>query len=163
MPENNEKVERVTVEIGLGMADVDSDTFEADAIQLGNLLFQSRDWSQILPPGVTLERVQARLATPPSSEPVEPDPLEALADRMGNLNAKVAGLLALMREPEQFVDAERLAQMIAHRKCTNEEHDPDNGKVSAYCVTCGLLWPCLYAGPTPTAPQTPEGPNDQSE
>lgn len=44
---------------------------------------------------------------------------------------------------------ERAAQLIAHRTCMNEEHDPANGKISGYCITCGLPWPCSYAGKPP--------------
>lgn len=50
------------------------------------------------------------------------------------------------------VDPERLAQIIAHRACTNEEHDPENGKLSGFCVVCGYPWPCQYAGPSPEEP-----------
>jgi hypothetical protein len=49
------------------------------------------------------------------------------------------------------VNAERLAQMIAHRACCGVEHDTANGKLHGCCVVCGVPWPCEYAGPTPTA------------
>lgn len=50
---------------------------------------------------------------------------------------------------EQAYLRERVAQLIAHRVCCNEEHDPANGKVSGFCVVCGLPWPCEYANPKP--------------
>lgn len=47
------------------------------------------------------------------------------------------------------VDAERVAQLIAHRACCGTEHDPANGKLHGYCVVCGVDWPCEYAGKPP--------------
>lgn len=41
--------------------------------------------------------------------------------------------------------SERVAQITAHRCCTNEEHDPSNGKLAGTCVVCGLPWPCEIA------------------
>ena len=32
-----------------------------------------------------------------------------------------------------------------HRACINEEHDPENGKLSGFCVRCGQPWPCQYS------------------
>ncbi len=50
-----------------------------------------------------------------------------------------------------IVDAERVAQLIAHRACCGAEHDPANGKLHGYCVVCGVPWPCTYAGMPPAA------------
>src|SRR5262249_9083704 len=44
---------------------------------------------------------------------------------------------------------ERTAQLIAHRVCCGTEHDPSNGKLHGYCVVCGVVWPCEYAGTPP--------------
>jgi hypothetical protein len=49
---------------------------------------------------------------------------------------------------------ERVAQLIAHRVCFGEEHDPANGKIHGYCVVCGVPWPCEYAGKPSVAPQS---------
>lgn len=54
---------------------------------------------------------------------------------------------------------ERLAQLQAHRACINEEHDPSQGKLSGFCVVCGVPWPCPIATPVePVAAGEP--PND---
>lgn len=37
------------------------------------------------------------------------------------------------------------ASCLAHRVCCNEEHDPTNGKLSGFCVVCGVVWPCPTA------------------
>lgn len=50
---------------------------------------------------------------------------------------------------EQAALQERIAQLSAHRACTNEEHDPLHGKLSGYCVVCGIPWPCEVAKPSP--------------
>lgn len=42
---------------------------------------------------------------------------------------------------------ERVAQLTAHRACFNEEHDPEHGRISGFCVVCGLPWPCPTALP----------------
>ena len=41
--------------------------------------------------------------------------------------------------------SERIAQLRAHRVCGNEEHDPENGKTSGFCVVCLTPWPCEIA------------------
>ena len=41
---------------------------------------------------------------------------------------------------------ERTAQLIAHRACCGSEHDPTHGKLHGYCIVCGVVWPCEYAG-----------------
>ena len=40
---------------------------------------------------------------------------------------------------------ERVAQLIAHRACGSEEHDPANGKIHGCCVVCLTPWPCTVA------------------
>ena len=53
-------------------------------------------------------------------------------------------------------DPERLAQIIAHRPCTNEEHtDGQNGKIAGFCLVCNIPWPCEYAGALPPSPALP--------
>jgi hypothetical protein len=54
-----------------------------------------------------------------------------------------------------LVDAERVAQMIAHRACCGSEHDPANGKLHGCCVVCGVPWPCDYVGPKPPTAREP--------
>jgi len=45
---------------------------------------------------------------------------------------------------------ERVAQLQAHRACGNEEHDPQNGKISGFCVVCLTTWPCEIHRQLPT-------------
>lgn len=45
--------------------------------------------------------------------------------------------------------AERVAQLTAHRVCCGTDHDPLNGKLHGYCIVCGVPWPCEYAGRPP--------------
>ena len=51
---------------------------------------------------------------------------------------------------------ERTAQLIAHRACCSEEHNPAQGKLHGYCVVCGVPWPCEYAGKPPSDQQQVE-------
>jgi hypothetical protein len=46
--------------------------------------------------------------------------------------------------------AERTAVLSAHRACIGAEHDPEHGKIHGYCVVCGVVWPCEYAGNPPS-------------
>jgi hypothetical protein len=48
------------------------------------------------------------------------------------------------------------ATCAAHRVCCNEEHDPVNGKISGYCVVCGVPWPCETAKRFIQAALTPQ-------
>jgi hypothetical protein len=48
------------------------------------------------------------------------------------------------------------ATCAAHRVCCNEEHDPGNGKISGYCVVCGVPWPCETAKRFIQAALTPQ-------
>jgi hypothetical protein len=50
-------------------------------------------------------------------------------------------------QPSPLAANERVAQLIAHRACTNEEHAPEQGKISGFCVVCGVPWPCAIALP----------------
>ena len=52
---------------------------------------------------------------------------ERLVQRMVELQ------LSLLRER---------AAPSGHRACTNEEHDPAQGKLAGFCVVCGVPWPC---------------------
>lgn len=91
------------------------------------------------------------------------DTLGLSSEQRTTLKKKVGQLLARhdrrvrAHSPEGRVDPERLAQIIAHRACTNEEHDPENGKLSGFCVVCGYPWPCQYAGPSPEEPAPSTG------
>ena len=40
---------------------------------------------------------------------------------------------------------ERVAQLIAHRACGNQEQDTQNGKLAGYCVVCQTPWSCDVA------------------
>lgn len=40
---------------------------------------------------------------------------------------------------------ERVSQLLAHRACGSEEHDPQNGKIHGCCVVCLVPWPCEFA------------------
>lgn len=53
-------------------------------------------------------------------------------------------------KPEISVN-ERVAQLIAHRACGNQEQDAENGKLSGYCVICQVPWPCEIAKPQCTS------------
>lgn len=50
-----------------------------------------------------------------------------------------------------------VAMMTAHRACCNEEHDPLNGKISGFCVVCGVPWPCDYADPSSLRKRAEQG------
>jgi hypothetical protein len=63
----------------------------------------------------------------------------AKSERIANLEEQVQALTASQRE--------RAAQLTAHRACCNEEHDPAHGKISGFCVVCGVPWPCVMAQP----------------
>jgi hypothetical protein len=71
--------------------------------------------------------------------------------------AQAREALALPTVPSQpAIDAERVAQLVAHRACCGVEHDTANGKLHGYCVVCGVPWPCDYAGaPPPKVPTVP--------
>ena len=40
---------------------------------------------------------------------------------------------------------ERIAQLVAHRVCGNQEHNPLNGKIAGYCIVCQVPWLCNIA------------------
>lgn len=61
--------------------------------------------------------------------------------------AKVVASALSSQQP--VASAERIAQLIAHRACGNQEQDPQNGKLAGYCVVCQIPWPCAYASPQP--------------
>lgn len=42
-------------------------------------------------------------------------------------------------------DRERIAILTAHRACTSEEHNLEQGRLHGYCVVCGVPWPCEFA------------------
>lgn len=50
--------------------------------------------------------------------------------------------LAAARQENQALLSETWKE---HKPCTNEQHDPLNGKISGYCVRCGTVWPCQYS------------------
>jgi hypothetical protein len=61
-----------------------------------------------------------------------------MAKRIAELEAENARLEA----------ADRVAQLLAHRACGNQEQDVQNGKLAGYCVICQVPWPCDVARPT---------------
>lgn len=63
------------------------------------------------------------------------------------LNDRIRAALAI--DQPITTDAERVAQLTAHRACGGIEHDPMQGKFHGYCVVCLIPWPCEYAGTPP--------------
>lgn len=58
-----------------------------------------------------------------------------VTDKQATRSALASALLFERSRPRSTVHH-------GHRACTNEEHDPANGKLSGYCVVCGTGWPC---------------------
>lgn len=65
---------------------------------------------------------------------------------------RAAALLSRDAASEPGALAERIAQLLAHRACGNQEQDTQNGKLAGYCVVCQIPWPCSYAASPPPAP-----------
>ena len=80
--------------------------------------------------------------------------VEKITPRGGCARPWVNDLIAaaLRSAAQEKPDPERVAQLIAHRACCGNEHDGIS-KFHGYCVVCGVVWPCEYAGVPPVAAQ----------
>lgn len=84
------------------------------------------------------------------ADPNQEQPADPLKAAGFNSPAELLAALEIVRKDAVGLP-ERIAQLVAHRACCGNEHDPVNGKVHGYCVVCGVPWPCDYAGNPPAA------------